>query len=61
MTTNETPKQMALRVIASMPDSSTDGELMYELELNFDLNESIRQGDAGQTITHQDMMERSRR
>lgn len=61
MTTDETPKQMALRIVAGMPDSASDEELLYELELNFALIAGIRQGDAGDTITHEEMMKRSRR
>ena len=60
MNNDETPKRMALRLIADMPDDSTAEELIEELDLNFTLIRSNRQIALGQFITHEETCRKSK-
>ena len=51
------PKELALRIIEALPDDASMGDVLYALYFRYHVDQGIRDADAGNTISHEELLE----
>jgi predicted transcriptional regulator len=58
MQTKLSPKEAVIEMIQRMPDDATLSDIIYALEVREEIEEGLRQLDAGEVIPHEEAMKR---
>jgi predicted transcriptional regulator len=58
MATVSSPKQLALEVIRNLPDSATSQDILAELYFRQQVQEGLKQLDAGEVLSHEEVKRR---